>query len=286
MWVVAEVELHPPVSFEAHSKGAGGRARCVADRSHGDANLGAPNVEGEGFNLGPMRTVVLANNRLGARVVRFLADRGDLVGAVLHPVERRKGIDDVMDIGSPVWTWPDGLEEARSLNPDCLLSVLFGYVLPGLWLEVPSWGAVNLHPGFLPWNRGSAPNVWPLVDGSPAGTTLHVMTTGLDRGPILMQRRVGVRPEDTAESLYRRLEEASFAMLTEGWTFLADMAPTEQEGEGSFHRMADLAKLDPTTDSELAVIDRLRARTFPPYGAEFERQGRRYRVRVVIDPLD
>ena len=232
-----------------------------------------------------MRTVLLANNRLGHRVARFLTDRGDLVGLVLHPEERRTAAAELEAIGGPTWTWPDGLDDVRALAPDCMLSVLFGFIVPDEWLAVPSWAAVNLHPAFLPWNRGSAPNVWPLVDGSPAGTTLHVMTAGLDRGPVLVQRRVDVRADDTAESLYRRLEDASFEMLTTEWEGLRSVQPRPQEGEGSYHRLSDLEGLDLRSDADLAVLDRLRARTYPPHGAEFERDGRTYRVRVEIEPL-
>ncbi|MEY2478468.1 MAG: methionyl-tRNA formyltransferase [Actinomycetota bacterium] len=228
---------------------------------------------------------MLANNRLGHRVARLLAERGDLAGLVLHPLDRRTAAADLEAIDVPTWTWPDGLDEIRGLAPECLLSVLFGFIVPDDWLAVPSWSAVNLHPAYLPWNRGSAPNVWPLVDGSPAGTTLHVMTAGLDRGPVLLQRQVEVRPDDTAATLYRRLEDASFDMMVGEWEGLRDVEPHPQEGEGTYHRLADLQGLDLATDEDLAVLDRLRARTYPPHGAEFERDGLTYRVRVEIERL-
>ena len=53
---------------------------------------------------------------------------------------------------------------------------------------------VNLHTGYLPWNRGMYPNVWPLVDWSPAGVTLHWMDEGIDTGDIIAQWRVDVVP--------------------------------------------------------------------------------------------
>lgn len=232
-----------------------------------------------------MRTVLLANNRLGHQVAHFLAERGELAGLVLHPTDRRTWAAEFEGLDVPTWAWPDGLEAVRSIGPECLLSVLFGYLVPDGWLALPSWAAVNLHPAYLPWNRGSAPNVWPLVDGSPAGTTIHVMTAGLDRGPILVQQRVEVRPDDTAATLYRRLEDASFEMLAADWARLPTLEPRAQQGGGSYHRLADLGHLDLTAESDLAVLDRLRARTFPPYGAEFERDGRTYRVRVDIELL-
>ena len=46
-------------------------------------------------------------------------------------------------------------------------------------------GILNLHTGYLPWNKGAYPNVWPILDGSPAGVTLHRVDAGIDTGPIL-----------------------------------------------------------------------------------------------------
>lgn len=232
-----------------------------------------------------MRTILLANNRLGARVGRFLHDRADLFGIVLHPSARQKHVTELGGLGVPVWTWPHGLAEAQQIQPECLLSVLFAYRIPSEWLSVPIWNALNLHPGLLPWNRGACPNVWPLVDGSPAGTTLHVMEADIDTGAIIAQDAVPCYPTDTAESLYERLEDASLALLVRVWPDIRGIQPTRQAGGGSHHRMADLVSLDLHED-ELPVLDRLRARTFPPYGAEFERDGHRYRVRVEIEKVD
>lgn len=232
-----------------------------------------------------MRCVLLANNHLGERLADYLADRGDLVGLVLHAESRRTGFEDPGAFGVPCWTWPEGEAEVRALAPEAIVSVLFGHLVPPDWLAIPSWRALNLHPGLLPHNAGAAPNVWPLVDGSPAGTTLHVMVPALDAGDIVEQVPVPTYPDDTAARLYRRLEEASEAMFRRVWPDVASIEPRPQGPGGSVHRLADLASLDPQAD-ELGLIDRLRARTYPPYGAEYEVEGRRYRVRVEIEPLD
>jgi len=232
-----------------------------------------------------VRTLLLANNRLGARIGRALKERGDLVAVVLHPEARRTCGDELVELSDAVLVWPDGLESAARLECECLLSVLFGYIVPEPWLRLPSWRALNLHPALLPYNRGSAPNVWPIVDGTPAGTTLHEMTPQLDAGGILAQRQVAVEDTDTAETLYRRLEDASFELFDEVWDRITDIEPVPQTNGGTYHRMADLTSLD-LTDTDLPTLDKLRARTFPPYGAEFERAGRRYRARVVIEPID
>jgi methionyl-tRNA formyltransferase len=232
-----------------------------------------------------MRTVLLANNRLGADVGRFLIERDELIAVVVHPLERRKYGEALTGLGVPTFEWPNGLDEIRRLSPHCLFSVLFGYRVPPQWLDVPTWKAINLHPGLLPWNGGACPNVWPLIDETPAGTTLHVMDVTFDTGAVLAQESVPTYPEDTAETLYHRLEVASLLLLHHHWPTVKELVPRPQQGHGSFHRVSELRTLDPGSH-ELALIDRLRALTFPPYGAEFERHGRRYRIRVQIEPVN
>ena len=234
-----------------------------------------------------MRTVLLANNRLGARIATYLARRGELDALVLHPVERRSAAEQFEPIDAAIarHTWPDGLDAISADPPECVLSVLFAYKVPPVWLAVPTWRALNLHPGLLPWNRGAAPNVWPLVDGSPAGTTLHVMEEAIDTGAILSQVEVPTFPDDTAFTLYQRLEDASYEMFAEVWPTVASRAGTPQPPGGTSHRLADLASLD-LTEGDVATLDKLRARTFARFGAEFERDGRRYTARVEIEPLD
>jgi len=232
-----------------------------------------------------VRTALLANNRLGAAVGRYLADRDELVALVVHPESRRSCGAELAALDVPTWEWPQGLEEVGGLAPDCLLSVLFGYRVPPAWLRLPRWRALNLHPGLLPWNAGCYPNVWPLVDGSPAGTTLHVMEEGFDTGAVMAQEIVPTYPDDTARSLYERLETASLLLVRRVWPRIEAVTPVPQEGEGSYHRLSALSSLDLAPD-ELGVLDKLRARTYGPHGLDFVRDGQRYRARVTIERVD
>jgi methionyl-tRNA formyltransferase len=232
-----------------------------------------------------MRTVLAANGSLGARVARYLHDRGELVGLVLHAPERQRDVEGLAgELGVAGWHWPATPASVAAHEPECLLSVLFGHRFDEEWLAVPSWQPVNLHPGLLPHNAGAHPNVWPLVDASPAGTTLHLMTPVIDDGAVLAQCEVPTSPADTAATLYERLMEASYQLLVATWPTIAAVTPRPLEAGGSRHRQRELITLDPTPE-DLAVIDRLRARTFPPYGAEFERAGRRWRIQVHIEEI-
>lgn len=233
-----------------------------------------------------MRTLLAANGSLGADVARHLADRGELDGLVLHaPAEQRDVAGLADELAVPSWTWPLDAAELDHPAPECLLSALFNHRFDDAWLALPTWRPINLHPALLPFNAGVNTNVWPLVDHTPAGTTLHVMAREIDTGPIIAQREVATYPDDTGASLYARLMDASFELFVETWPAIATIEPTPMPPGGTRHRRAELATLDPT-DEELALVDRLRARTFPPYGAEFERAGTRWRVMVSIEPVD
>jgi len=233
-----------------------------------------------------MRTVLCANGALGARIARSLHASGELTGLVLHAPERQRDTQELeVELGVPTWTWPADPRAVADLHPECLLSVLFGHRFDENWLAIPNWLPVNLHPGLLPYNAGANPNVWPLIDGTPAGTTLHVMTPVIDEGDLLTQVEVPTTPDDTAATLYQKLMAASFDLFEAAWPTIGSVVPQPMPAGGTRHRVADLALLDPA-GADLAVIDRLRARTFAPFGAEFERDGRRWKIQVTIEPVD
>jgi methionyl-tRNA formyltransferase len=171
------------------------------------------------------------------------------------------------------------------------LGVSCGYVhrVPGPILA--GLPIVNLHTGYLPWNRGRFPNVWPILDGSPAGVTLHWMDAGIDTGPILAQARVTVEPWDTAGSLYRKLEDAGFTLFQDNWLAVMNRSPgVPQRGPGTTYRKEDLELVRVSPETRLPVrrvLDILRARSFPGYGLTVtEEDGRCWEVSVSCRPLD
>jgi methionyl-tRNA formyltransferase len=247
-----------------------------------------------------LKVFFLGNGWLGWKALDWLvARRVEIVGLAVHPPDRMRYGHELLNAASlpeprvfdasrlqeePV------LNEVERLRADLALSVLCGYVLRPTFLKLFSGGAVNLHTALLPHNRGAHTNVWPLVDGTPAGVTLHRIDPGVDTGPILAQMEVHVEPVDTAATLYQKLERAGLKLLQENWDPLVrgDLEPRPQDlAAGSFHRVADLRTLDridldePTTAR--AVIDQLRARTFPPHAsAYFVEGGRKVYVRIAL----
>lgn len=187
-------------------------------------------------------------------------------------------------------TEPDQLDVVQETTPELLVSVGFDHLAPPEILDVPSEGAINLHPSYLPHNRGKSPNVWPLVEGTPAGVTLHYMDAEFDTGDIIAQKQVEATFSDTGKTLHQRLEDAQFELFTDHWPEIesGDIEHTPQDDTaGAYHSTADfieLCELDPEeTVSVKTLLDRLRALTFPPFdNAYLDIDGERYYIEVEI----
>lgn len=101
---------------------------------------------------------------------------------------------------------PDFLESCRALAPDLIVVVAFGQILPKTLLDIPRHGSINVHASLLPRYRGAAPIQWAIIRGeTETGITTMLMDPGMDTGPILLQRRVPIAPDDTAQTLSERL---------------------------------------------------------------------------------
>jgi len=247
-----------------------------------------------------MRILLLANNWVGWKIAAWLKERGDeIVGLVLHPPSKRKYGDEIVEtVGIlPDYVFdgsrlrqPETVDAIKHLKADIGLSVFFGYILHSDFLRIFPAGVVNLHPSYLPYNKGAFPNVWSIVEGTPAGVTLHYIDDGVDTGKIIAQNLVPVKATDTGETLHRRLELACVELFKETWPLIVRgqvQSSVQLSGAGTLHKVRDVEKLDEIqldrsyTARELLNI--LRARTFPPYpGAYFRDEGRKIYLRLQL----
>jgi len=120
-----------------------------------------------------------------------------------------------VEIVQPDSVKSDGFyERIAEYRPDFLVVVAYGHILPGRILEVPVYGAVNLHASLLPKYRGPAPIQWAIINGeSETGVTTMLMDTGLDTGDILLSSKTPIEPEDTAGTLHDRLARMGEGLL-------------------------------------------------------------------------
>jgi len=120
---------------------------------------------------------------------------------------------------------PDAMEQLRAWSPDVIIVAAFGKILKQDVLNLPKNGCINVHASLLPRWRGAAPiNAAILHGDEETGVTIMKMDVGLDTGPILSQRAVRIRPDETAGSLIE-------TMSTLGAELLLDTLPKYLNGE-------------------------------------------------------
>lgn len=166
-----------------------------------------------------MRLVFFGSSDFSVPILRALKDRHQVLAVVTQP-DRPKGrglkvqptpvkaAAEEMDLRVLDPERLDGsvLRAIQDLEPEAFVVCAYGKILPRDFLRIPPLGAVNCHPSLLPRYRGAAPIQRALMKGEEeTGVTTFLMDEGVDSGPILLQRRVTIGPDETATELSRRL---------------------------------------------------------------------------------
>ncbi len=174
-------------------------------------------------------------------------------------------------------------EQLRALEPDLLVVVAYGLILPRAVLEIPRFGCWNVHASLLPRWRGAAPIQRAIEAGDPdTGVCLMWMAEGLDTGPVLLSQSTPIGAQETAGELHDRLAELGAQVLSDGLGLLRAgirPVPRPQPEEGvTYARKLEKseAKLDWSQPAgQLAN----RVRAFNPWPvAEAELAGERVRI--------
>ena len=132
---------------------------------------------------------------------------------------------------------PEAIAQIRWANPELMVVVAYGQILPPEVLEIAPRGVVNVHASLLPRHGGAAPVNRAILSGdAETGVTIMLMDEKLDHGPILAQRSVPIGPETTAPALTAELAELGAALLVE---VLADLERFPQREQD--HAAATLA---------------------------------------------
>jgi methionyl-tRNA formyltransferase len=140
--------------------------------------------------------------------------------------------------------------QLRGINPDVILVVGYGRIVPQWMLDLPPLGNINLHASLLPKYRGAAPIQWAIARGETiTGVTTMRIDAGLDTGDILLQEEVPIAPDDTAETLAPKLAGvgAELTVATLRGLQVGSVPPRQQD-----HAQATLA---PILKKEDGLID-------------------------------
>lgn len=104
----------------------------------------------------------------------------------------------------------------RDLQPDLMIVVAYGLLLPKAVLEIPRLGCINIHASLLPRWRGAAPIQRAILAGDQeTGVTIMQMDVGLDTGAMLLKRHCAIEANDTAQTLHDRLAKIGAEAMTE-----------------------------------------------------------------------
>jgi methionyl-tRNA formyltransferase len=153
---------------------------------------------------------------------------------------------------------------------------------------------INFHPGFNPYNRGWFPHVFSMINGKPAGITIHEMDEEIDHGPIIYQEGIEIGPNEVSQDVYTRIIEREKVLFDE-WIeriISNQYEPRAPGAEGNYNSKKDFEQLKELrldqTSTAREHLNYLRAMSFSGYkNAWFhDKNGKRWFVSVRIEPGD
>ena len=174
-----------------------------------------------------MKLIVFAYSQLGHDCLKLLLKREENVVSVfthLDSPSEHIWFDSVAMLAKqhqiPVFTpekpnTPEIIETIQNLKPDLILSFYYRQMIPQSILDIPSFGALNMHGSCLPYYRGRCPVNWAILHGEKkTGATLHYMVKAADAGDIVDQEEVEITPTDSAGQVMAKVNEAAQIVLT------------------------------------------------------------------------
>jgi len=160
-----------------------------------------------------LRIVLIGQAAFAAKALEILRARGDQIVHVFAPPDSAGGRSDplktrALELKLPLsqpasFRSEAAFEQFKSLDADLAVLAFATIIVPERVLYAPRQKSICFHPSLLPRHRGASAIAWTLIQGdTETGVTWFWPDRGIDTGPILMQRRVPIGPNDTAGSLY------------------------------------------------------------------------------------
>lgn len=166
------------------------------------------------FAVGTLHALAESEHEILAVVTQPDKPKGR--GKALQPTPVK---EEALRYGIPVYQPKKVREEEfqavlRELNPDLIVVVAFGQLIPKSILELPRYGCVNVHASLLPKYRGAAPIQWAVIDGEKeSGVTIMKMDEGLDTGDMIAKAVVPLAADETGGSLFDKLSQIGAQLL-------------------------------------------------------------------------
>ena len=205
-----------------------------------------------------MKVVFMGTPDFAVGTLEAIVGAGHEVAAVVTQPDKPKGRGGVMAM-SPVKECalshgltvlqplkarnPEFIEEIKAINPDVIVVVAFGQIIPSEIIHMPKFGCINVHASLLPKYRGASPIQWTVLDGCEySGVTTMLMDEGIDTGDILETATVKLDERETGGSLFDRLSLVGAKLLVETLdkAEAGQLHPVKQDdSQSSYVRMMD-----------------------------------------------
>lgn len=169
------------------------------------------------FAVPALEALITGGHEIAAVVTQPDKPRGRGKAMAMPPVKEK-----ALEHGIPVYQ-PERIrkddaffEILSGINPDVIVVIAFGQILPARILNLPHYGCINIHASLLPKYRGAAPIQWAVINGDrETGVTTMLMDEGLDTGDMLEKTVIALNPDETGGSLFDRLSQAGGALILE-----------------------------------------------------------------------
>ncbi|MFN0300122.1 MAG: methionyl-tRNA formyltransferase [Burkholderiales bacterium] len=187
------------------------------------------------FAVSPLEAIAAAGHDIVLVLTRPDKPAGRGMALVMSPVKVA-----ATRLGQAVYQPPtlrDSVVQAHleSAAPDVIVVVAYGLILPQAVLDIPRYGAINIHASLLPRWRGAAPIHRAIAAGdAQTGISIMQMDAGLDTGPLLLTHALSIAPDDTTGTLHHKLSRMGANSIVEALDGVANrrLAPIPQLGQG------------------------------------------------------
>ena len=195
------------------------------------------------FAVGTLEAIVGAGHEVAAVVTQPDKPKGRGGVMAMSPVKEcalRHGLTVLQPLKARN---PEFIDEIRAINPDVIVVVAFGQIIPSEIIHMPKFGCINVHASLLPKYRGASPIQWTVLDGCEySGVTTMLMDEGIDTGDILETATVKLDERETGGSLFDRLSLVGAKLLVETLdkAEAGQLHPVKQDdSQSSYVRMID-----------------------------------------------
>ena len=216
----------------------------------------------------PRIILFAGSNRVASEIWKFLIDSENVV----HTFNEK---DDIT------------LDAVKGYKPDVMITCYWPYLLKPEMFNIPKYGTINFHPALLPYNRGWYPSIWPFIDGSPAGVTLHLIDEGADTGPIIIQEEIPIEEEDNGGTIYKKSQDKMIELFIDVWPKLKTGIELQKQdnSKATYHSKKDANELDEFEPLMLNwdTIQLIKAKTFgDKCFAYYTKNGVKYKIHLTI----